>query len=45
MKLTLRDEVRIEDELVRHHEAAGHKELIISVVLHIIQRVDSSEAH
>ena len=45
VKLTLRDKVRVEDELIRHHEASGHKQLVISVVLDIVQSVDSSEAH
>lgn len=42
---TLCDEVRVEDKFIRHNEASGNKELVVSVVLDVVQRVDSSEAH
>jgi len=44
-ELTLRDEVGVEDELVRHYEAPGHKELVVRVILHVVQRVHAGEAH
>lgn len=44
-ELTLCDKVRVEDKLVRHYEASGHEQLIVSVVLDIVQRVHSSKAH
>lgn len=39
------DEVRVEDKFIGDDEAPGNKELVVSVVLDVVQRVDAGEVH